>query len=37
MGVVNGEPLTKLSIHRWAGHLGGGMHVEQVMKRTVNH
>jgi hypothetical protein len=37
MVVVNREPLTRLLIHRWAGHLGGAMHVELVMKKTVNH
>ena len=35
--VDNGQPLTRLPIHRWAGHLGGADHVELVIKRTVNH
>ena len=35
MGLVNGEPLTKLPIHRWAGHLGGAMHVELVMELLI--
>ena len=37
MAIVNGQPLTRLPIHRWAWHLGGANHVELVMKRTVNH
>ena len=37
MAMVNGQPLTRLPIHRWAWHLGGANHIDLVMKRTVNH
>jgi len=37
MVVVNGEPMARLPIHRWAGHLEGAMHVELVMEIIVNH